>query len=429
MSAAGALDPREALQRCMDRIYRYRMTTTSGGNLSIRADDGTIWITPARIDKGTLSAADIVRVRQDGSWDGSAGPSSELPLHQAVYAARQDVGAVVHAHPVALVAFSLVGEVPDTRVLHQARAICGEGGFAGYRLPGSAELGQVVGDVLSAGHDCVILENHGVLAVGRDLAEAFRRFETFEFTGKTIVKARLLGGELRSLSDADLAVGRIQAAPPARDGHSSATEEEQALRERLRAFVRRGYRQRLFISTHGTFSARLDARSFVITPHHADRGELDAPELVLVSDGRAAGSRPSHATPLHEAIYRRHPAIGAVVNAAPVNATAFGVVGAVPDTRTIPESRLVLREPAIAPFRMQFEDPDALARIVSAGCPAVVLENDGVLVVGRDVLEAFDRLEVLESTAETLINARAVGTLAPMSAEAVAELDALSPPD
>src|SRR6266496_2802742 len=112
MSGDRFLHPRDELQRCMERIYRYRMTTTSGGNLSIRDDSGDIWITPARIDKGSLQGSEIVRVRPDGSWEGDNPPSSELPLHQAIYRARPDVGGIVHAHPVALVAFSVVHQSP-----------------------------------------------------------------------------------------------------------------------------------------------------------------------------------------------------------------------------------------------------------------------------------------------------------------------------
>ena len=67
----------------MERIYRYRMTTTSGGNLSIREENGDVWITPARVDKGGLRRTDIVLVRADGTVEGEQPPSSELPLHQA----------------------------------------------------------------------------------------------------------------------------------------------------------------------------------------------------------------------------------------------------------------------------------------------------------------------------------------------------------
>lgn len=415
--------PRDVICECMDRIYRYRMTTTSGGNLSIRDENEDIWITPAKLDKGRLQRSDIVLVHEDGSCHSDAPPSSELPLHQAIYRARPDVRGIVHAHPVALVAFSIVHEVPSTRVFHQAWRTCGEGAFAPYRLPGSPELGDAIVDAIGASRSCVILENHGVVTTGRDLPEAFERFETFEFVGKTIIKARLLRRPIRHLSNDDLEkAGRHHAVAEIASRVPGTREKE--LRTTLRDFVRRGYRQRLFISSHGTFSARIDDSSFIITPHQVDRGALERADLVLIEGGRApAGTQPSHATRLHEAIYRRHPQIGAIVNAAPVNATAFSVTDSVPDTRTIPESRLVVRSPGAAPFGVQFEDPDALAELISFERPILMLENDGVLVTGKDMLETFDRLEVLESTAEALINARSLGPLSPMSDAAISELE------
>jgi L-fuculose-phosphate aldolase len=416
--------PRDVICECMDRIYRYRMTTTSGGNLSIRDQDGDIWITPAKLDKGRLQRSEIVRVSPDGAWQGEAPPSSELPLHRLIYRARPHVRGIVHAHPVALVAFSMVRQVPSTRVFHQAWRTCGEGAFAPYRLPGSPELGESIVGAIGESHTCVILENHGVVTIGADLPEAFERFETFEFVGKTIIKARLLGGEIHELSDDDLAIAGRNLAVDELTQPRPAGTREQDVRTTLRDFVRRGYRQRLFISTHGTFSARIDDSSFVITPHRVDRGALERADLVLIDGGRAAaGTQPSHATRLHEAIYRRHPQVGAIINAAPVNATAFSITGSVPDTRTIPESRLVVRSPGSAPFGVQFEHPDALAGLISPDQPLVMLANDGVLVSGKDILETFDRLEVLESTAEALINAQRLGTLSPMPDAVISELE------
>ena len=68
--------PRDQIMLAMERIYRYRMTTTSGGNLSIREPGGDIWITPARVDKGSLTRDDIVRVGKDGTIHGPHRPSS-----------------------------------------------------------------------------------------------------------------------------------------------------------------------------------------------------------------------------------------------------------------------------------------------------------------------------------------------------------------
>ncbi len=419
------LHPRDELLQAMERIYRYRMTTTSGGNLSTREANGDVWITPARVDKGGLRREDIVCVHPNGDIEGVRRPSSELPIHRLIRERRPELGGIVHAHPTALVAFSLVHRVPDTRVFHQAYRVCGEPGFAPYELPGSEALGSRVADTFAKGYDCVILENHGVVTAGVNLQEAFRRFETLEFTAKTLIKASLLGAEVRLLTDAEIALERQRAENPEEVAAAAPSSHEMELRRSLCEFVRRAYRQRLFISTQGSYSARVDDRSFLITPFEVDRGTLDVRDLVLIRGGRAeAGKPPSKAATIHEAIYRAHPNVGAIVNAYPVNATAFSVTGTALDSRTIPESYVVVRNVGQASYGLQFGDGRELAQMLSPTQPALLLENDGVLVTGADVLEAFDRLEVLESTAEAIINARAVGPLQPLSDDVTKELDA-----
>src|SRR5207237_1737145 len=124
------LHPRDEILQAIERIYRYRMTTASGGNLSIHEDNGDIWITPAGIDKGTLRREDIVCVHPDGSMEGPHRPSSELPFHQEIYRTRTDLRGILHPHPVALFTFSLVHQVPDTRSLPPPRHACWAAGFA-----------------------------------------------------------------------------------------------------------------------------------------------------------------------------------------------------------------------------------------------------------------------------------------------------------
>ena len=423
--------PRDAIMETMERIYRYRMTTTSGGNISILDDDGDLWITPARLDKGALRRDDIVQVRRDGSHTGPHKPSSEYPFHRAIYDARPDLRAIVHAHPVALVAFSICRQVPDTEISRQARRVCGSVGFAPYALPGSAALGQSIAATFASGVDCVVLENHGVVVGGTDLTQAFERFETLEFTAKTIIKARILG-PVRPLSgDEERARTEAPAPTPAEPTPPRRpTSREKELRRQLCEFVRRSYQQRLMISTQGAFSARLDdgdgtADQFLITPHRVDRHILDVSDIVLVRNGvAAAGQVPSGSTRNHRAIYQAHPEFQAIVNAYPVNATAFSVTDAPFDSRTIPESFLFLRDVVRVAPGVQLGDGAALAGLVSPRNPIAILANDGVQVCGTTVLDAFDRLEVLEATAEAMINSHSIGTMVPMSDAAIDEMKA-----
>lgn len=414
--------PRDEIMQTMERIYRYRMTTTSGGNLSIRDANGDIWISPARVDKGSLTRNDIVCVKPGGTVEGLHPPSSEFPFHQAVYAARPDIRAIVHAHPVALVAFSICGQTPDTRLFHQAHFVCGQPGFAPYACPGSQKLGQNIAATFAQGPDCVILENHGVVVGGKSLSHAFQRFEALEFAGKTVIKARHLG-EVRCLTAEQLERAQSRRVDFQPFVPSAACIQEKELRRQLTLFIRRGCRQRLLISTEGSFSARLDADSFLITPSQRDRETLDLSDLVLVrGDECESRKRPSRAAAAHRAIYLRHPGVQAIVFAHPVNATAFSVTPSTFDARTIPESYIFLRDVQRVPYGIQYATDGQIADYVSPGSPAAVLENDGVLVTGNSVLDAFDRLEVLESTAEALINARALGVVAAMPESVIAEL-------
>lgn len=83
----------------------------------------------------------------------------------------------------------------------------------------------------------------------------------------------------------------------------------------------------------------------------------------------------------------------------------FRIVNAPLDARTIPERHLLLREVVRIPYDVQFVRPRELAERVSLQTPVALLENDGARVLGKNALEAFDRLEALEATAESLINA------------------------
>ncbi len=417
------LSPREELVATMQRIYRLRMTTTSGGNLSIREPDGRIWITPARVDKGSLTPADIVSVAPDGRHEGAHPPSSELPFHAEIYRRRPDLGAIVHAHSGALIAFSICRQIPDTRLQSHVHQICGRIALAPYACPGTQELGDRIAESFASGADCVLLENHGVAVGGRDLQDAFQRFETLEFAAQTLNRAATLGA-LNVLPPAALAVDTMPAygALPSRP----ADAHEQDLRERICSFVHRAYRQRLLISTAGAFSARLDDNEFAITPRRRDRLELQPEGIVRVGIHNAvcsAGQQPSRAARLHAEIYKRIPGVGAIINAQPAHASAFCVTDTPLSTYTIPESYVVLNAVVKLPFLRIVEDAAEIAsRLTLEKTPVVLISNEGALVIGRTILEAFDRLEVLEATAEALLLARPLGAPVLMPESSIDEL-------
>ncbi len=407
------MHPREQLVTIMHRVYGYGMTTTSGGNLSILDETGDIWITPGGIDKGSLGEPDIVRMRGDAVVEGTHPPSSEYPFHRAIYARRHDIKAVLHAHPAALVAFSLVRRIPDTSIIPQARAVCGIVGFAPYAIPGSEELGRNIAEAFGKGFDTVLLENHGVATGGRDLLEAFQRFETLDFCARTLINATALG-PVRSLLPEEIAMadhGKNRDMPEFDPGFRSSTER--SLRREMRELVHRAYRQKLMTSTEGTVSARIDGDSFLISPYGVDRSYIDESDFVLVTAGRRErGALPSRAVVLHREIYAANPGIGAIASAQSPAITAFSVTGTTLDSAIIPESYIVLRSIPLIAYGRPFSDERALAREISPRAPVALLQNDAVLTTGATLTQAFDRLEVAEFSARAVLNAMKLGAIA-----------------
>lgn len=419
------LHPRDQIELTIARIYRRYMTTTSGGNISVRTDKDDVWITPARVDKGNLKRSDMARVSLAGEQrEGPHPPSSECPFHLSIYNVRPDIGAVIHAHPGALVSFSICGQVPNTKVFPEAWNVCGEVAFAPYALPGSQQLGDSIAEQFAASKDtmCVVMENHGVVVGGVDLQDAFKRFETLEFTARTILQACSLGA-LQTLSGDDLKKS-IKASFPEMAGEPNVPcDRERELRKEICDFIRRAYSHGLVTSTWGSLSARIDEDSFVITPTWNDREYLTMEDLVVIRKGVCVTpGKPSRAVQLHAAIYEAYPEVESVMNALPASATAFSISDAKLDTRTIPESYLFLKDVPLMPFAELIETPENVVNYVGPDNPVMLLQHNGALVAGRSVLDAFDRLEVLEATAGAIIQSKPLGDVAPMSDAVIDEL-------
>lgn len=406
------IHPADQLVMFMQRIYDKGLTTTSGGNLSIMDTDGNIWITPASVDKGTLSRRDIICVRPDGTCEGPHKPSSELPFHQSVYRMRPDLKAVLHAHPPALVAFSIVRKVPDLDLITSVRRVCPDVRIAKYDVPGSETLGEKIGTVFAAGCDIAVLENHGVCVGAPDMFTAFQRFETLNYAAELEIQARRIG-TVRALPTEAYRLSETNHHTKLDDfiPRPYSSEELSARRDMI-TLIKRSYRMGLFTATHGTYSVRLSDDSFLITPFGRDRAYLEEEDLVRVRDDRKElGKTPSRAVQLHARIYRNNPGIRAILQAHPVHAMAFAVTDAEFDPRTIPESYVLLRDIRKLSYRQFYTGPEQTSRLFGPAVPAIMVENDCVIVTGASLLQAFDRLEVLESTAHSIIDSGPLGRI------------------
>jgi len=417
------MHPRDQITMIIDKIYRSGMTTTSGGNISVIDESGDIWVTPSAIDKGTLRPSDIICVRKSGLIEGRHKPSSEYPFHKAIYECRPEIKAVIHAHPPALVSFSIVRQIPDTNVIPQAKHVCGPIGYAPYEIPGSEELGSVIADEFRKGFNAVIMENHGTVVGGTDLSDAFQRFETLEFCARTIIFGSIIG-KPNYLKDSqiDEFESQIPHLLPEMDVVEYPSDERE-IRELIKKIVHRACDQGLMISSYGTVSVRWRGNDFLITPTNVARWDIQNKDIVQIKGGkREPGKLPSRATWLHQEIYRLNPHVNSIILTQTPYLMAYSVTGEKIDVRTIPESWIFLQDIPNVPFGSHFAGATKILDLLSVNTPAIIINNDSVLVTGDKLLSTFDRLEVAEFSAKSLTMGANLGKLMPINADQVEDL-------
>ncbi len=417
------LHPAQQLAQYIRRVYDQKLTTTSGGNLSIKDENGDMWITPGSIDKGSLTKEDMVCIKPDGTVIGRHKPSSEYPFHQKLYETRKELKAVLHAHPPALVAFSIVRKIPDMGLTPFSWLECGKVGMAKYAMTGSQELGDRIAEVFRQGCDAAMLENHGIVVGARNLPEAFGKFETMEYAARTHLHGAALG-KLNPLPFETLEKCRagqdfrLEAFEP--EGYSS---EEKTARGEICAFAARAYRQGLLTSVQGSFSSRVDPDRFAVTPRGKDRLYLEPEDLVAVDGGRReAGKEPDATAALHRAIYQAHPAVGSIIMCQPRHAMAFAVTDEPLDSKTIPESYIMMRDIPRFSGLTALARPEEIAAMFNESTPIVLAENDCLIVTGPTMLNAFDRLEVTEYSAMSIIMSKSQGEIIPIDEKGLEEI-------
>ena len=420
------MSPAEKIAYYMTRLYDNRLTTTSGGNLSIIDSEGRIRISPSGIDKAHLTADDILSVGPDGRISGKHRPSSEFPFHLAVLKARPDLKAVFHAHPPALDAFCIDRTLPPVNILPGLASLCGGIAVAEYALPGSGLLGDRIAEKFAAGCNTVLLENHGVVIGAESLEKAFLIFEDLEYAMRTLIAASMLGKAPRLLSDAELALYEHHEPLPA--GAPAGNAEDAQVRGEIVSTVRRCCSRGLFTSATGAFASRTaDGRGFVVTPEGEDNARLTPDMTVRIGGGVCEeGKIPSSFARLFSDIFAAHPDIASLAAARPPHAMAFAVTGAPFDPRVHSEGYVFLRRISRLPFGTPVKDPGAIVRGIGMSSPIVMIDSGCVIAAGSSPLDAFNRLEVLESVAESLCAVASVKSRpVRISDEGIAEIDEL----
>lgn len=191
---------RELVSRYARRLAADGLAVGTAGNLSVRAGD-LVAVTPSALDYDELEPALVPVVDLDGARaDGELPPSTEVPLHLALYHAG--AGAVVHTHsPAATALGTVTDELPAIHYL--VADLGGPVRVAPYRQPATPELAEEAARAVE-GRTAVLLGNHGAITLGDTLEKAYARAQLLEWLADVYLRARLVG-EPRLLSDDELA--------------------------------------------------------------------------------------------------------------------------------------------------------------------------------------------------------------------------------
>ncbi len=186
---------REDIVEIARRLYQAGYIRGADGNISVRLSGEEILMTPTRAAKGFIDAEDLVVVDLAGKLlRGNLEPSLEARFHLAAYREREDIAAVVHAHPPMTIAFTVAGEGIPTGVLPEMEILFPGGiPIMPYETPATQDLADQIRPVIHD-HDAIVMAHHGTITVGADVFDAWMKVEHLEACMQILFLAECLGG-------------------------------------------------------------------------------------------------------------------------------------------------------------------------------------------------------------------------------------------
>ncbi|MBK8420011.1 class II aldolase/adducin family protein [Candidatus Villigracilis saccharophilus] len=194
-ASATETELRSAVIECGQIAYERHLMTSNDGNISVRMNNGCVLITPSGISKGRLVPDDMLVVDLDGKIISSRedrSPSSETPMHLEVYKQREDVRAVVHAHPIFATTLTVADIEFPIDVLPEVLLTMGEVPITRYATPSSHEDAEVIRPFVKD-HSAMLLRQHGSLTFGKNLDEALIHLERIEHVSEIYWRAKMMG--------------------------------------------------------------------------------------------------------------------------------------------------------------------------------------------------------------------------------------------
>ncbi len=196
---------RQLICRVGQLMYRQGYVDGAAGNISARLDDDRILMTPSGLALGFLDAEQLIvvnlageRVDEPSEANAHLRPTSESAMHLECYRQRDDVNAVVHAHPPTAVALTLVGYDFQQCIIPEMVVLLGMVPTAPYSTPSSQENSDAITNLIRE-HDAIMLSNHGSLTVAKSLWDAYLMLESLEHSATILHRALQLSGDLKAI--------------------------------------------------------------------------------------------------------------------------------------------------------------------------------------------------------------------------------------
>lgn len=190
------MELREQICDVCHKMWQLGWVAANDGNVSVKLEDGTFLATPTGLSKSFVTPDKIVHIDRDGNIleaENGCRPSSEMKMHFRCYEEREDVGAVLHAHPPTATGFAVANVPLDEYSMIETVLSLGSVPIAPYGTPSTEEIPEAITPYLRM-HDAILLKNHGAVTVGADIYTAYYRMETLEQFAKISLTAHLLGG-------------------------------------------------------------------------------------------------------------------------------------------------------------------------------------------------------------------------------------------
>ena len=193
-------EARQQIIEVVNDLFISGHLTPTGGNVSALSGDGeTIWITPSGLYKGDLNEDSLVHIKSDGSViQGSHKPSIEYQMHFRAYQSREGMTGAVHTHSPIATAFGICNHSYDP--INTDAVFLADTQTVPWSMPGTQELADSVGLALEKSRGA-ILQNHGLMAVGKDLRNAATRITLMEETAKLQLYMKQFGGTITYLPE------------------------------------------------------------------------------------------------------------------------------------------------------------------------------------------------------------------------------------